>query len=91
MLQVTDQASLKDQVQQLVKDQENPTVTLAETIEGMDPSQSAGIIQSMMSSNSTVAMNLIKNVNTTNRSQILTEIAKLDANLAADITAQLNN
>jgi len=33
----------------------------------------------------------MKNINTSTRSQILTEITKVDAKLAAQITADLNN
>ena len=91
MLPVTDQASLTKQVEQLVEEQVNPTATLAETIEGMPPSQSAIIIQSMMGSNESVAMNLMKNIKTTSRAQILAQIATLDSKLATEITANLNN
>jgi hypothetical protein len=43
----------------------------------------------MMGSNLQVAMELMKNVSTNSRSQILAEIAKSDAKLAAQITASL--
>lgn len=90
MLQKTDQTELKNQIHEIALQQENPAQTLAETIAGMPPAQSAGIIQTMMGTNSQVAMDLMKNVSTNSRSQILTEIAKADAKLAAQITASLN-
>lgn len=85
----TDQVYLKQQVKDLVLKQENPKDTLSETISAMPAAQSAGIIQTMMKSNSQVAMDLMKNVSTASRSQILTEIAKTDAKLAANIAANL--
>jgi flagellar motility protein MotE (MotC chaperone) len=90
LLSGTDQVSLKEQIQELAQKQENPTETLAETIAGMPSTQSAIIIQSMMGTNTPIALELMKNVSTTSRSQILTEIAKTDAKLAAQITASLN-
>ncbi|MDQ0199549.1 MotE family protein [Neobacillus ginsengisoli] len=90
-LNETDPTSLKGQIHDLIQNQENPTQTLADTISGMPPAQSAGIIQSMMGTNSQVAMNVMKNISTGNRVQILTEIAKIDAKLAAQITTNLNN
>jgi flagellar motility protein MotE (MotC chaperone) len=90
-LNETNQNVLAQQVHDLALKHENPTETLAETVAGMPPTQSAGLIQSMMGTNSQVAMNLLKNINTTSRSQILTEIAKSDAKLAATIAANLNN
>ena len=87
----TEQKTVEEQVQELALKQENPADTLAETIAGMPPAQSAVIIQSMMKSNSIVAMELMKNISTSTRSQILTEITKVDAKLAAQITADLNN
>lgn len=86
----TDPNALKEQVHQLVLNQENPAASLADTIAAMPSAQSAGIIQSMMGSNSQVAMDLMKNVPTKSRSQILAEIEKTDAALAAQITASLN-
>ena len=86
----TDQAILKEQVHELAQKIQSPTVTLAETISGMPSAQSAGIIQSMMASNSQVAMDILKNISTSVRSQILTEITKSDAKMAATITANLN-
>lgn len=86
----TNQTALKDQVHQLAQQIETPTATLAETIAGMPSAQSAGIIQSMMASNPQMAMGLMKNINTNTRSQILTEITKSDAKMAALITANLN-
>jgi flagellar motility protein MotE (MotC chaperone) len=90
MLPASDQTSLKVQIQDLAQKQESPTETLAETIAGMPPSQSAVIIKTMMGSNSQVAMELMKNVSTNSRSQILAEITKTDAKLAAQITSSLN-
>jgi flagellar motility protein MotE (MotC chaperone) len=90
LLKETDQTALKNQIHELALKQENPTEVLAETITGMPPTQSAGIIQSMMATNSQVAMNIMKNVTTNSRSQILTEISKVDAKLAAEIATNLN-
>jgi flagellar motility protein MotE (MotC chaperone) len=90
MLNEVDQTSLEGQVHELALKQENPSETLAETIAGMPAAQSAGIIQSMLGTNSKVAMELMKNVNTNSRSQILAEIAKSDPKLAAKIAADLN-
>ena len=72
----TDQQTITEQVHELALKQENPTVTLSETIAGMPPVQSSVIIKSMMGSNSIVAMDLMKNINTNTRAQILTEITK---------------
>ncbi|ETI69341.1 MotE family protein [Neobacillus vireti] len=90
-LDETNQSVLSEQVHELALKHENPTETLAETVAGMPPAQSASIIQTMMATNSQVAMNLMKNIKTTSRSQILTEIAKSDNKLAATIAANLNN
>jgi flagellar motility protein MotE (MotC chaperone) len=89
MLGETDLLVVKEQLVELVKKQENPTTALSETIAGMNPAQSASIIQSMMTTNSQVALELLRNVDTASRSQILTEITKTDANIAAQITANL--
>ncbi|WHZ05419.1 hypothetical protein QNH48_12650 [Neobacillus sp. YX16] len=89
MIGETDPALVKEQVGELVKKQENPTTALSETIAGMNPVQSASIIQSMMKTNSQIALELLKNLTTASRSQILTEIAKSDTNTAAQITANL--
>jgi flagellar motility protein MotE (MotC chaperone) len=89
MLGETDLLAVKEQLVELVKKQENPTTALSETIAGMNPAQSASIIQSMMTTNSQVALELLRNVDTASRSQILTEITKTDANIAAQITANL--
>ncbi|PFP30770.1 hypothetical protein COJ96_02060 [Bacillus sp. AFS073361] len=91
ILKATDQNALKKKIHEIVQSQENPTETLSETISGMPAVQSAGMVVSMMGTNSQVAINLMKNINTNNRSQILTEIAKKNAKLAAQITASLNN
>jgi flagellar motility protein MotE (MotC chaperone) len=90
-LDKTNQTVLAAQVHELALKHENPTETIAETIAGMPPAQAASIIQTMMASNSQAAMNLMKNIKTTSRSQILTEIAKSDNKLAATIAANLNN
>jgi flagellar motility protein MotE (MotC chaperone) len=90
MLKGTDQTALKVQIHELALQQESPRDTLAETIAGMPSVQSASIIQSMLETNSQVAMELLKNIKTTSRSQILTEIAKVDAKLAAKIAENLN-
>ncbi|MFJ7726555.1 MotE family protein [Neobacillus sp. NPDC097160] len=90
-LDKTNQTELAAQVHELALIHENPTETLAETVAGMPPAQSANIIRTMMATNSQVAMNLMKNIKTTSRSQILTEIAKSDNKLAATIAANLNN
>jgi flagellar motility protein MotE (MotC chaperone) len=89
LLGETDLSLLKEQLVELVKKQENPTSALTETIAGMNPVQSASIIQSMMETNSQVALELLKNLTTASRSQILSEIAKNDPNKAAQITANL--
>ncbi|AGK55365.1 MotE family protein [Bacillus sp. 1NLA3E] len=81
---------LKDQIHQIALQQENPTQILAETIAGMPSAQAAGIIQSMMVTNSQTAMELLRNINVNNRSQILTEIQKTNADLAAQIASSLN-
>ncbi len=90
-LNAIDPVTLQDQVHELVQKQANPTETLAETIGGMEPAQAADIIKSMIVTNEQAAMELIKNVNINSRTQILSEIAKTDAKLAAQITANLNN
>ncbi|MDR6123746.1 flagellar motility protein MotE (MotC chaperone) [Bacillus sp. SLBN-46] len=90
-LNETDSTALTEQVHELALKQENPSETLSETIAGMPAAQSAIIIQSMMGTNSIVAMDLMKKINNSTRGQILTEIAKVDAKLAAKITADLNN
>ncbi|MEH7307817.1 MotE family protein [Neobacillus drentensis] len=87
----TEQKTIAEQVKELALKQENPADTLSETITGMPPAQSATIIRSMMKSNSIVAMDLMKNISISTRSQILTEITKVDAKLATQITADLNN
>ncbi|CRK80906.1 MotE family protein [Neobacillus massiliamazoniensis] len=89
-LTATDQAMLKQQVHDLALQQENPTQTMADTLSGMPAAQSAGIIQSMMGTNSQVAMDLLRNTTTSSRSQILAEIENKNPNLAAQITANLN-
>ncbi|MBO0961067.1 hypothetical protein J1P26_15305 [Neobacillus sp. MM2021_6] len=85
----TDPAILKDELQKIVQNDVDPAGSLVETIAGMPAAQSASLIQSMMESNAQVAMNLLKQMSTTNRSQILTEIAKKDAKIAAQITVNL--
>jgi flagellar motility protein MotE (MotC chaperone) len=90
MLKGTDQTTLKEQIHELALQQESPKDTLAETIAGMPAVHSASIIQSMLETNSQVAMELMGNISTTSRSQILTEIAKVDAKLAATIAGNLH-
>jgi flagellar motility protein MotE (MotC chaperone) len=90
MLTETDEDLLKIQIYELAQKQANPADLLTETIAGMPPAQSAGIIQSMMGTNSQVAIDLMKKISTDSRSQILTEIAKVDSRLAAQITENLN-
>jgi flagellar motility protein MotE (MotC chaperone) len=86
----TDSLTLEQQVHELALQEENPTKTLSDTIAGMPPTQSAVIIQSMMGTNSIVAIDIMKRISTSSRAQILTEIAKIDAKLAAQITGELN-
>ena len=43
----------------------------------------------MMKTNAQIAMDLMKKINTNSRSQILTEISKANAKLAAEIAASL--
>jgi flagellar motility protein MotE (MotC chaperone) len=86
----TDSVLLKAQINELAQKQEIPADILTETIAGMPPAQSAGIIQSLMGTNSQVAIDIMKKIATSNRSQILAEIAKTDPNLAAQITGNLN-
>lgn len=81
---------LKALVHQIALQQENPQQLLSDTIAGMQPAMAAGIIKSMMATNSYTTIELLKNINTSNRAQILTEIHKIDANLAAQIAASLN-
>lgn len=88
-LNADDPALLKQQLHDLYLNQEDPSATLAETIAAMAPAQAAGIIQSMMETNSQAAMGLMKKMNTNSRSQVLTEIAKKDAKLAAQISVNL--
>lgn len=81
---------LKALVHQIALQQENPQQLLSDTIAGMQPALAAGIIKSMMVTNSYTTIELLKNINTSNRAQILTEIHKIDANMAAQIAASLN-
>jgi flagellar motility protein MotE (MotC chaperone) len=89
MLKEKDQNALKLRINELVLQHENPTDPLSETISAMPPGQAASIIQSMMETNATVAMDVMKKVNTNSRSQILSEISKTNAKLAAEIAANL--
>lgn len=86
----TESLTFEQQVHELALQHENPTETLSETIAGMPPAQSAVIIQSMMGTNSIIAMDILKKISTNSRAQILTEITKIDAKLAAQITGDLN-
>ncbi|MCD4839669.1 hypothetical protein LRS37_12505 [Neobacillus sedimentimangrovi] len=88
-LEATDLEALKSQLQGIVQNQANPMATLTETISGMPPGQAAIVIESMMSSNSQMVTDLMKNLSSQSRSQILTELAKMNAKLAAQITANL--
>ena len=58
---------LKAQVHQIALQQENPTQILSDTIAGMQPAQAAGIIKSMMTTNSFTTIELLKNINTNTR------------------------
>ncbi|QCJ42400.1 hypothetical protein FAY30_11040 [Bacillus sp. S3] len=84
-----DPAILKEQLQQMIQTTEDPSQSIAETIAGMPPAQSASLIQSMMGTNSEVAIKLLKKMSTSSRSQLLAQIAKNDAKLAAQITVNL--
>ncbi len=85
----SDPALLKQQLHELVQNEQDQAETVAETIAGIPPAQAAVLVQSMMKTNEQTAMGLMKQINTTSRSQILTEIAKKDAALAAEITVHL--
>lgn len=91
MLNESNPALLQEQIKALAQNQANPTDVLSETIAEMPAAQSASIIESMMATNFQVAMNIMKNIRTETRSQILAEIAKSNAAKAAQITADLNN
>ena len=89
-LDQSDLPAFNAQVQALARKQDSPADNLAQTLAAMPASQSAELIKTMMTTNQAVALNLMKNVSVTARSQILTEIAKSDAKLAALITTNLN-
>ncbi|WP_042355950.1 magnesium transporter MgtE N-terminal domain-containing protein [Bacillus rubiinfantis] len=88
-LNVTDTALLKQQLESIRKNGQDPIETLSDTIAAMPAAQAAVLVQSMMKSNSQTAINLMKSMNTSSRSQILTEISNKDADLAAQITVSL--
>ncbi|WML31524.1 hypothetical protein RCG24_06595 [Neobacillus sp. OS1-32] len=88
-LNTTDSTLLKQQLQDILKSQDDPAATLADTIAAMPSAQAAVLIQSMMKTNSQTAMALMKKMNTDSRSQVLTEISKKDAGLAAQISVNL--
>lgn len=88
-LNEADPVMLKDQLQQVVQNGADPAESLAETIAGMPSAQSASLIQSMMGTNSDVAMKLLKKMDTSSRSQLLAAIAKNDPKIAAQITVNL--
>lgn len=89
-LQASDVTFLKAQVRQIALQQENPTETLAETLSGMQPAQAAGIIKSMMATNSYSVIELLKQMDAAVRAKILTEIQASDANMATEIASGLN-
>lgn len=86
-----DPGALKDQIHQIAQSEQNPTDSITNTLAAMPPTQSAGIIQTMMGTNSQEAISLLKSMSTDSSSQILAEIEKTNAKLAAQITAGLNN
>ncbi|MCM3569587.1 MotE family protein [Neobacillus mesonae] len=88
-IQTTDMNVMKEELQKVLQTEQNPTETIAETIAQIPPAQSAELMKSMMKTNAQTALTLMKDMNTASRSQILTEIAKKDAGLAADITVSL--
>jgi flagellar motility protein MotE (MotC chaperone) len=63
---------------------------LTDTISAMPPAQSAVIIQNMMTISPKDAMDVMKNMNTNIRSQVLTEVTKLNPKVAATISANLS-
>ncbi|MBL4952954.1 hypothetical protein JK635_12095 [Neobacillus sp. YIM B02564] len=88
-LNTADPNLLKQQLQDVLQSQDDPAASLADTIAAMPPAQAAMLIQSMMKSNAQTAMALMKKMNTNSRSQVLTEISKKDAGLAAQISVNL--
>jgi flagellar motility protein MotE (MotC chaperone) len=86
----TNQLTINEKIQELSKAKQTPIAAISETIMKIPAAQSATIIQTMMKSNAEVAMDIMEDVNVTIRSQILTELANMDAKLAAEITAGLN-
>ncbi len=91
MLPDSNQLTLDEKIRELAQEKQNPIMAISETITKMPAAQSAIIIQTMMDSNADVAMDIMKDLSATIRSQILTELANKDAKLAAEITADLNN
>lgn len=91
MLPDNNQLTLDEKIRELAEGKQNPITAISETITKMPAAQSATIIQTMMDTDSEVAMDIMKDISATIRSQILTELANKDAKLAAEITADLNN
>lgn len=86
-----DPVSLKKHIHDLAqKQQASSPSTLVETISAMPPAQSAGIIENLMVTDATEAIYIMKNLNANIRSQVLTEITKSDAKLAARISTYLD-
>ncbi|HJV47266.1 MAG TPA: hypothetical protein VJ824_16230 [Bacillota bacterium] len=78
------------QVKVLAQKLQSPNAVLTDTISVMPAAQSAVIIQNMMTMSQKDAMDVMKSLNTTTRSQILAELAKQNPKLAAMISANLN-
>ena len=90
LLPDTNELSLDEKIRVLAEEKQNPIAAISETITQMPAAQSAMIIQTMMDTDSELVMDIMRDVSPTILSQILTEIANKDANLAAEITADLN-
>lgn len=84
-----DQLSFDAKIKELARVNQDPVDAISETIAKMPATQSAEIIQSMMATNAKVAMDIMNDVSSVIRSQILAEIAKKDASMAARITADI--
>lgn len=86
-----DPVLLKKHIHDLAQKGQTPTAsTLVQTISAMPPAQSAGIIENLMGTNINEAIYLMQSLDTNIRSQVLTEIAKSNAPLAAKISTYLN-
>ncbi|WP_318507761.1 hypothetical protein [Bacillus sp. T3] len=90
VLKETDQVSLQTKIREIALKNESPTKTFAQAISGMQPVQVAAILQSMMAVNSQVTIDVIKDLPTVNRTSILAELAKVDGEMAQQITSNLN-